>query len=165
MVGSRSSEDLRLASSIPAKVNTPPAVVEEETESTAATATPPRLLSSATRPETIRRRRGGFLEDSTGGAGRGVTRTSWRSLPAVAPTVELLRGAPAPNRGAAIKDGGMGGWHCSDAVRRKKSQGCGLAEGDARFADAVAHTVGGARLAFFSSFCRRVGLEIQLETV
>jgi hypothetical protein len=55
MVGSRSSKDLRLASSIPAKVNTPPAVAEEETESTAATATPPRLLSSATRPETKKR--------------------------------------------------------------------------------------------------------------
>jgi hypothetical protein len=30
----------------------------------------------------------------------------------------------------------------------------GSAEGDAHFADAVAHTVGGATVAFFSSFCK-----------
>jgi hypothetical protein len=54
---------------------------------------------------------------------------SRRSSPAITPVVELLRGAPAPNRDAATRDrgkggrgcGGRGGWHCSDAARRKKS--------------------------------------------
>jgi hypothetical protein len=50
-------------------------------------------------------------------------------------------------------DAEVGGWHCGDAVRGE-IPGCSSVERDAHFADVVADTAGGARVAFSSSFCR-----------